>query len=634
MDANAVSVLDIFEKKHRLEIPLFQRQYVWNEEHQWAPLWEDISRKMTEYLQGRKDGPVHFLGAMVVDQKQTPTTSVEKRQVIDGQQRLTTLQVFLAALRDFCRAQECEEIAGELDTLTVNRIRSVDAPTERYKVWPTQRDRDQFCDVMDAGSRKALETKHPLRKLPRKRKYEPRPRMVEAYVFFYRQISEFFLGIPGEPAIGAERELKDRLDDALIALKAALQVVVIDLGQGDDAQVIFETLNARGEPLLPADLLRNYIFLRAARLGEHQENLYEQYWRPFDDSFWRERVRQGRLYRPRSDLFMQHYLSSRQFNDVPVTHLFVEYKYWITTKRPFETVAAELAALAQAREHYKKFLSSPPTTPIGAFSRFLESFDVGTIHPLMMIIAEAAPAEDELQSMLKNLESYIVRRTVCGLPTKAYNRVFLNMAAGLKKNGVTAAVLREHLSTLSGDSSVWPKDEPFSITFLTRAGYYSLSQSRVLHILRRLNESFYSSRSEQVSIQSDLWVEHLMPQKWQQHWPLADGSKGLTAIDRLLLEPTAPGYAASTERDSIVQSIGNLTLLTQQLNISISNGPWAAKRKKIAEHSVLPLNQMAANLEVWDESVIKNRALELLKRALIIWPGPSDPRAAVASAQA
>ena len=98
MDANAVGVLDIFEKKHRLEIPLFQRQYVWNEEHQWAPLWEDISRKVSEYLLGRKDGPVHFLGAMVLDQKQTPTTHVDKRQVIDGQQRLTTLQIFLAVL--------------------------------------------------------------------------------------------------------------------------------------------------------------------------------------------------------------------------------------------------------------------------------------------------------------------------------------------------------------------------------------------------------------------------------------------------------------------------------------------------------------------------------------------------------
>src|SRR3954470_16047599 len=105
----------IFERKLRLEIPIFQRQYVWTKAHQWEPLWEDIERKFTEYLGGRKDAPVHFLGAMVLDQKQTPATHVERRQVIDGQQRLTTLQIFLSALRDFCREQSCEELAKELD---------------------------------------------------------------------------------------------------------------------------------------------------------------------------------------------------------------------------------------------------------------------------------------------------------------------------------------------------------------------------------------------------------------------------------------------------------------------------------------------------------------------------------------
>src|SRR5689334_3808310 len=103
MNADAVPLLAIFEKKMRLEVPLFQRQYVWSKEHQWEPLWEDISRKFGEYLLGRDDAPVHFLGAMVLDQKFTPATHVEKRQVIDGQQRLTTLQIFLAAFRDFCK---------------------------------------------------------------------------------------------------------------------------------------------------------------------------------------------------------------------------------------------------------------------------------------------------------------------------------------------------------------------------------------------------------------------------------------------------------------------------------------------------------------------------------------------------
>lgn len=97
MEANATPLLEIFERKMRLEVPLFQRQYVWSKDAQWAPLWEDIERKFGEYLLGRKQAPVHFLGAMVLDQKQTPTTHVERRQIIDGQQRLTTLQIFLPA---------------------------------------------------------------------------------------------------------------------------------------------------------------------------------------------------------------------------------------------------------------------------------------------------------------------------------------------------------------------------------------------------------------------------------------------------------------------------------------------------------------------------------------------------------
>src|SRR5208283_4302711 len=129
-----------------------------------------------------------------------------------------------------------------------------------------------------------------------------------------------------------------RLEECFKALKSALQVVVIDLEYDDDAQIIFETLNARGEPLLPGDLLRNYVFLRAARQGQNQEALYQEFWKPFDDQFWRTQVKQGRLFRPRSDLFMQHYLSSKQCEDIPIKHLFVEYKYWIEHKRPFAGV--------------------------------------------------------------------------------------------------------------------------------------------------------------------------------------------------------------------------------------------------------------------------------------------------------
>ncbi|MEX0300117.1 MAG: DUF262 domain-containing protein [Kordiimonas sp.] len=120
MDVNKSSLLAVFDSKTRLEVPLFQRQYVWNKEEQWLPLWEDIQRKFSESLESQTDAPKHFLGAMVLDQKQSPTGHVVVRQIIDGQQRLTTIQIFLAALRDFCRDQDCEELASECDKFLFN----------------------------------------------------------------------------------------------------------------------------------------------------------------------------------------------------------------------------------------------------------------------------------------------------------------------------------------------------------------------------------------------------------------------------------------------------------------------------------------------------------------------------------
>jgi len=229
VNANALPFLKIFESKLRLEVPLFQRQYVWSLEQQWEPLWEDISLKFTECLEKQEDAPPHFLGAMVLDQKQTPTTHVEKRQVIDGQQRLITLQIFLSAFRDFCKEQKCDELANECDSFILNKGMMADPSVEKFKVWPTQLDRNQFADVVVAGSRAAVEAKHPLTYRKWARKPEPRPRMIEAYLFFYQQISNFFLGSESDQPLAIDQPLASRLDKCFQALKNALKVVVIDL---------------------------------------------------------------------------------------------------------------------------------------------------------------------------------------------------------------------------------------------------------------------------------------------------------------------------------------------------------------------------------------------------------------------
>jgi hypothetical protein len=621
LKATAVTLLALFETKMQLEVPLFQRQYIWQREKHWEPLWEDIERKFADFLGGRKDAPIHFLGAMVLDLKQTPATHVGKRQVIDGQQRLTTFQIFLSAYRDFCNGNGCEELAKECGAFTLNKGMMADPEVDKFKVWPTQLDRGQFSDVVNSGGREQLLKKHPMKRRPFARKPDPRPPMVECYLFFYEQIEGFFKGTKDEPPIAADIPLPQRADECFQSLKSALQVVEIDLEQGDDAQVIFETLNARGEPLLPADLLRNFIFLRASRGGEQQEPLYKQYWARFDDPFWRVEVKQGRLLRPRSDLFLQHFLASRLTVDIPVKHLFVEYKFWIERKKPFSNVEQELACLARQGDHFRRIIAPKKDDQLFELMTFLDIYDVRTCYPLLLTLLDFEISDEDWLITSRIIESYLLRRAVCNLPTKNYNRVFLSLTRNLRAGDSNIAkALATQLAQQTGESSEWPSDERFGEAWKTQHAYQTLSNPKIVHILKRLNDTFLSSKMESVSIEGALTVEHILPQQWQEHWPLSDGSKGMSAGELWSAAKDDVRAEATRRRNAKLQTLGNLTILTQALNSSISNGAWPVKRPALLLHSLLPINQQLHETTVWDEEAISRRSSDLFMRALKIWP--------------
>jgi uncharacterized protein with ParB-like and HNH nuclease domain len=624
MKANAVSILAVFESKLLLEVPLFQRQYVWSREQQWEPLWEDIGRKFEEYLEGRREAPVHFLGAVVLDQKQTPTTHVTKRQIIDGQQRLTTLQIFLSAFRDFCRERDCEELGTEAESYTLNKGMMANPAIDKFKVWPTKLDQGQYRDVIESGSRLELEKRHPLTRRKYARKPDPRPRMTEAYCFFHSQLKEFFVGTELDPPMMAETPLPDRLDECFQALKNALQIVAIDLEQDDDAQVIFETLNARGEPLLPADLLRNYIFLRAARLNENQEELYETYWCNFDEPFWRTEVKQGRLNRPRSDLFMQHFLASRQGVDIPIKHLFVEYKFWIEKKKPFASVKSELETLARQGGHFRRIVQPKPDDTIYGLSSFLDCFDIRTSYPLLLFLLEENLNESAWQEISTTLESYFLRRAVCGWSTKNYNKIFLSLTRRMRKDGASPQTLRKALSGQFGESAAWPTDDQFETEWMTAHAYNRLNNPKMVYVLRRLSSSYLNSKHERLTIDQSVTVEHLLPQQWIEHWPLPSGAEGLKGAD-LWAENADPELVAATRRrNAALQTFGNLTILTQALNSSVRNSAWSTKKPEIMKSSLLPINQILHAHESWDEETIEVRGKELFHRAKQIWPAPNE----------
>lgn len=622
MDVHKHSLLAVFEPKQRLEVPLFQRQYVWNEEEQWLPLWEDVQRKFTEALEGRKDAPLHFLGAMVFDQKQTPTGHVFLRQVIDGQQRLTTLQIFLAAYRDFCRSQNCNklgDLAAECDKFLFNTGMMANPQIDRFKVWPTQLDRKQFEDVLCSGSREELENRHPPVKRPYVRKPDPRPRMVEAYIFFFNQLKSFFLGEDGEPPFADTAPLWARMDECFQMLRSGLMVVVIDLQKDDDPQVIFETLNARGEPLLPADLLRNYIFFRAGRDGLNVEEVHKTYWAGFDEEFWREEVKQGRLNRPRSDLFMQHFLASQQGQDIPIKHLYVEYRHWVEKKQPFATISEELATLSRQGVAFRRVIQPAKTDVLFGLCNFLETFDIRTAYPLLLAMIEASLDDNEWKQISNVLESYLLRRAVCDMGTKNYNRIFLSLTRNLRKDGFSARGLKNALLAQTGEASLWPDDVAFQEAWMHKPLYGPLNSPKLVHLYGRLNQTFMSSKSELLVFAQPPTVEHIMPRDWITNWPLPDGTKGLSIEE---LSSAAPDDARAIEtrkRHDTVHTLGNLTILSSALNSAQGNSGWGDKRIAMKNHSLLPINQTLVELPTWGEGEILSRAAFLFERARQVW---------------
>jgi len=162
MKADAYELSIVFGYERQLFAPLFQRPYVWDKEKQWEPLWNDIKTIAENLVQGNEDVKPHFLGAIVLDQLRVPVDKPDARSMIDGQQRLTTMQVFLAAFRDLCRDKpELKRLSKRIERLMFND--DVKEDIDRFKVWPTNVDRLIYRVVMTARSphevRRILENK-------------------------------------------------------------------------------------------------------------------------------------------------------------------------------------------------------------------------------------------------------------------------------------------------------------------------------------------------------------------------------------------------------------------------------------------------------------------------------------------
>ncbi|MDX2849234.1 DUF262 domain-containing protein [Streptomyces sp. PA03-3a] len=590
MEAKSMTLRDLFGPDRRLVVPVFQRPYVWTEDRNWRPLWEDVTALVHRKMADEEVHP-HFLGAVVLDQMLTPTGSMPARQVIDGQQRLTTLQVLIASVRDVARELDVQDrYVRALVKLTANDDDMTDDPHAAYKVWPTNIDRASFRAVMDGQLRRAVDVDVPAS--------PGASAVVQAYWFFRDRTVEW------ARELSYENRLDEGFDAMVRVLRDKFELVVIDLKPQDNAQVIFEALNDRGTPLQASDLVKNLVFQKAEEQGLPVEELYRNLWAQLETPDWRKEVRQGRLKRPRLDVFLMQYLTSELAEEVLAPELFLTFRRYVGEA---ETGLVDLMRrLVERAGAYRRLTDEEqPATLEGRFLRTVGVLDANTAMPVLLWLVTRFDESDRAGAMAA-LDSYLVRRTVCRLTTKNYNRLFLELLKELKAKD-DPTVVTDFLLRQDADSGFWPRDHDIRYVFRSQPLYKQLTRARLRLLLAELENALYSGKTERLVHDGELTIEHLLPQTWVEHWPLPNGGSR-ESVD------------AHERRQSLLHTIGNLTLLTRRLNPSVSNCAWEHKRPEILSHSALSLNRSLP--AQWDEEAILARADHLSEVFSRRWQRP------------
>lgn len=580
---------DLFQKSVRYTIPAFQRPYVWSQDDQWEPLWEDVRNVAENYLeelersandrvQAEERTQPHFLGAVVLQQIPTAARDIEQREVIDGQQRVTTLQLLLDAIQQVCEEKGLKPTAKRLSKLVTNDIDLIgDESHHVFKLWPTRSDRDAFRHAMDNGLA-VSDFEESL--------------IVIAHDFFQDAVKKWL-----EESVAPEDDSIDALETAVTVM---LQMVVIDLGSGDDPNIIFETLNARGTPLEQSDLIKNFVLSRSSQVDNKRD-----IWEDLDDKWWRETVRQGRLYRPRLDMLFNYWVAMRSGEEVSPSKVFSAFSHYAGDGE-LDTVMSDVK---HDLANYRRYRTGPRTPEEDLFYNRSDVMQTGAITPVLLQLLSTE--HGTRIRALHALESFLVRRMICRQTTKDYNRLVLDLVAKLHEHGLERVdtVVVDFLKEQTAYSREWPTDETVAYSLETAPLYRLLTRRRLRLILEGIESRLRSAKSEQLDVPRGLTIEHLMPVSWGTHWPLPEGVDEESGRDH---------------RKRILHTIGNLTLVNQKLNSSLSNAPWERKRVGLLEHSVMRLNKELLQYSEWSEDMIRDRSQRMARLISECWPGPNS----------
>jgi hypothetical protein len=233
-----------------------------------------------------------------------------------------------------------------------------------------------------------------------------------------------------------------------------------------------------------------------------------------------------------------------------------------------------------------------------------------TVYPVAMQLGSDEVSRATRNSVSRLIYSYIVRRVLCGLTTANLNNVFQGLAAKFHQDGPSVEAFKAFFDGRDGDSVRFPNDRDLYDGIISKDAYDIAPQPRLVDILWELEEASRSTFAEKAERPTGLWVGHVLPRTWTPEWPFADGEYA----------PPHGGTPQGAARESVIHTLGNLTLVTGRLNSSAGNKSFAEKKQKFAEHTGLFLNKWFATRDQWGEAEIRERGERLATFALTKWP--------------
>jgi len=571
MDAHKTLISGIFNMTTLVEIPFFQRSYVWKED-----LWERFLSDMEFIVKTRSP---HFFGALILkDNGQPPAGSpyASKLTLVDGQQRLTTFLIFLKVL--CLKSQQLTAFDAQYRLIA----------TQEIALRHGKNDVDAFEKVMSMTSANPINGP------------EASSQIVKAYNYFLQNADI------------------SKLDYMVIL--ANTQFVRIDLDRNDNEQQIFDSINSLGVNLTLSELLKNYFFSRDSIVA--YQRIWESVFEKDADAkaYWETEIDTGRFKRAMIDIFFDSYfqlfIQDKQYNVsnddklayTRIDNLFDSYQKFINkycggNKNVLLSSLKDYALCFQDifRPAYCRS-AIPSDFGIERLNIVIFGLKNTTMIPYVLFLAKNVANPLELNKMYGILESYIMRRIVVRTSTKNYNNLFSSL---ILNRVLSANQLSSYLKKLNNSTSYLPNDSELLDGF-QKSKLMNLHSRGILYLL----ESHYRPANSAVALLGfdNYSLEHLMPKKWRNHWPACASN------------------ADADARDSKLLTLGNLAIIPLSLNTAIRDSDWPTK--KAGKGNKAGLDLCAAGLitvydalqcPTWDESTIDNRALFLYRYAAALW---------------